>query len=175
MGDILKDYSHLISKNQEDFNDKFGQYLPKKDENWTLILIPYYIAFPIPIPITTIQQQQLSSTINDSYCSWYLICILEASFDDDDAIWDLLAIEYRVVGLDLLPWSFRDYQYQMFTLSFRELASLFWSFCLLIDSYDFLQSIGSFFQEVWWWLLAQTRWFTCDSDYLGFDWWTIHF
>lgn len=33
MGDILNDYSHLISKNQQDFNEKFGQYLPKKDED----------------------------------------------------------------------------------------------------------------------------------------------
>ena len=32
MGDILKDYSHLISKNQQDFDDKFGKYLPKKEE-----------------------------------------------------------------------------------------------------------------------------------------------
>ena len=32
MGGILKDYEHLISKNKEDFNEKFGEYLPKKEE-----------------------------------------------------------------------------------------------------------------------------------------------
>lgn len=33
MGDILKDYQHLVAKNQEDFNEKFGQHLPKKDDD----------------------------------------------------------------------------------------------------------------------------------------------
>jgi hypothetical protein len=32
MGDILHGYAHVISNNQQDFEQKFGDYLPKKNE-----------------------------------------------------------------------------------------------------------------------------------------------
>ena len=36
MGGILEDYSHLIAKNKQDFDEKFGKYLPKnEDDEWS--------------------------------------------------------------------------------------------------------------------------------------------
>lgn len=31
MSDMLNDYSHVISKNPQDFEEKYGKHLPKKD------------------------------------------------------------------------------------------------------------------------------------------------
>ena len=33
MGGILEDYSHLIAKNKKDFDQKFGKYLPKEEND----------------------------------------------------------------------------------------------------------------------------------------------
>jgi len=44
MGGILEDYSHLIAKNKQDFDEKFGKYLPKnEDDEWSTDLFIYEI------------------------------------------------------------------------------------------------------------------------------------